>query len=55
MVERDFRDPDLWDSIAKEMGQLPAFLYDLGDDSHRLDVVQLVCEAIARIDGRIEP
>ena len=46
-VEARLGDPRVWDRIAEAIGKHP-YEYDMGDDSHRLDVVQIVCEAILR-------
>ena len=40
-------DPNTWDAVAQVMGEHD-YTYDLSDRSHRLDVVQIVCEALAR-------
>lgn len=39
-------DPDTWQAVADAIGCHP-YQYDLGDSSERLDVVQIVCEALA--------
>lgn len=41
-------DPALWEQVSTAIGDHP-YTYDLGDDSHRLDVVQIVCEALAEV------
>jgi hypothetical protein len=43
---RTLRDPDTWESVAAAIGDHP-YTYDLDDTSHRMDVVQIVCEAAA--------
>lgn len=40
------RDPETWENAAEAIGKND-HLYDLGDSSHRLDVVQIVCQALA--------
>ena len=40
-------DFDTWERVAERIGKHP-FTYDLDDSSHRLDVVQIVCEALAK-------
>jgi len=44
-IEGDLHDPDLWEEVATAMG-VHDMVYDLGDHSHRLDVVQLVLGAL---------
>lgn len=44
----DLNDYDTWEKIAGAMGDV-AHEYDLADTSERVDVVQLVCEAAARL------
>lgn len=41
----NLNDPDLWERVAGRIGEHP-YTYDLGDDSHRLDVVQVVLAAL---------
>jgi hypothetical protein len=43
--------PDTWEAVAGEM-KGRGFTYDLDDDSHRMDIAQLVCEALFRIASR---
>lgn len=40
-------DFDTWEKVAERIGRHP-YTYDLDDSSHRLDVVQIVCEALAK-------
>lgn len=40
------RKPETWEAVAAAIGEHP-YTYDLDDDSHRMDVVQIVCEAAA--------
>lgn len=40
------RDPNAWEAIAADIGDRP-HTYDLDDSSHRMDVVQIVCQAAA--------
>lgn len=44
------RSPVFWDAVAQRIGDND-HEYDLGDASHRLDVVQIVCEAASRAWG----
>lgn len=51
----DLHDPDLWQKTSDELARLlnlpdwpGPYPYDLADESHRLDVVQLVCQALDR-------
>jgi hypothetical protein len=46
-VKKWLTSPDAWDLIAEAIGD-HSYEYDLGDSSHRLDVVQIVCQAAAR-------
>lgn len=41
-------DPDLWEQVSAAIGAHP-YTYDLSDDSHRMDVVQIVCLALAEV------
>jgi hypothetical protein len=45
-VPATLRDPQTWERVAERIGHHP-YTYDLSDSSHRLDVVQIVCEALA--------
>ena len=40
--------PDTWDSVADAIGDRP-YSYDLDDSSHRLDIVQIVMCAAAKV------
>jgi hypothetical protein len=42
------RAPEFWDQVAKAIGDHP-YTYDLDDSSHRLDVVQIVCQTVAQV------
>lgn len=42
--------PETWDKVAEAIGTHP-YEYDLGDSSHRLDVVQIVLTAAAKVRG----
>lgn len=44
----DLRTPETWERIAENIG-VNDYSYDLSDASERLDVVQIVCEAIFRV------
>lgn len=44
-------DPTLWQAVADQIGD-HRFTYDLSDDSHRMDVVQIVLEATAKVCSR---
>lgn len=41
-------DPETWDAVAEEIGE-HRYVYDMNDSSHRLDVVQIVCTAAAKV------
>ncbi len=54
-TERDrLADPDFWEQVADRIGKHD-YTYDLGDDSHRLDVVQIVCGAARAVLAEIAP
>lgn len=40
-------DPETWIGAAEAIGKHD-FTYDLSDSSHRMDVVQIVCEALTK-------
>ena len=42
------RRPDVWENAAAAIGKHP-HEYDMSDSSERLDVVQIVCEALATV------
>lgn len=42
-------DPDFWPKVADTIGSNNHYTYDLGDRSHLLDVVQIVCQAAAKV------
>lgn len=42
---------ELWERVADEIGDHD-YGYDLNDSSHRLDIVQVICEALARVVDR---
>jgi len=44
-------DFDTWTAVADAIGHHP-HSYDLSDESHRLDVVQIVCEQLAKLVDR---
>jgi len=44
-------DFDTWAAVADAIGHHP-HSYDLSDESHRLDVVQIVCEQLAKLVDR---
>ena len=48
MSATGFNDPQLWERVAEVIGEHP-YTYDLDDRSHRLDVVQIVCEALSTL------
>jgi hypothetical protein len=41
-------DPKTWEAASEAIGMHPHY-YDLSDASHRLDAVQIVCEALALV------
>ena len=57
MTSSDHRDGvalldwQLWERIAAAIPSNRCLVYDLTDESHRLDVVQIVCEALAWDEG----
>lgn len=45
------RKPATWDAVSTVLeADGHDDVYDLSDDSHRLDVVQIVCEALTRLE-----
>lgn len=43
------KDPATWEAVSAAVATVTTHEYDLEDSSHRLDVVQIVCEAVARL------
>lgn len=48
MMLDDLRKPETWERIADALADKD-YSYDLSDSSERLDIVQIVCEAIFRV------
>ena len=48
MKAEEMRKFETWERVAEIIGD-HQYTYDLSDSSHRLDVVQIVCEALAKI------